>query len=70
MESRIIGIDVGVTSAHIAWVVDGGRGVICKRQTRPILESLSALEYAPVVGAGFGRIVGWIVGKYLAGRGF
>ena len=51
MESRIIGIDLGVTSAHTACVVDGTGGVICKRQARPTLESLSALEQAALVGA-------------------
>jgi transposase len=51
MESRIIGIDLGVTSAHTACVVDGTGGVICKRQARPTLESLSALEHAALVGA-------------------
>jgi transposase len=45
MESRIIGIDLGV--AHTACVVDGCTGeVVCKRQARPTLESLSALESA------------------------
>jgi transposase len=51
MESRIIGIDLGITSAHTACVVDGAGGAICKRQTRPTLESLSALEQAALVGA-------------------
>ena len=51
MESRVIGIDLGVTSAHTACVVDGTGGVICKRQARPTLESLSALEHAALVGA-------------------
>jgi hypothetical protein len=47
MESRIIGIDLGVASAHTACVVDGCTGeVVCKRQARPTLESLSALESA------------------------
>ena len=51
MESRIIGIDLGVTSAHTACVVDGTGGVICKRQARPTLESSTALEHAALAGA-------------------
>ena len=37
MESRTIGIDLGITSAHTACVVDGTGGVVCKRQVRPTL---------------------------------
>ena len=48
MENRVIGIDLGVTSAHTACVVDGAGGVICKRQARPTLESLSGLDVIPV----------------------
>lgn len=51
MEIRVIGIDLGVTSAHTACVVDGTGGVICKRQARPTLESLGALEQAALQGA-------------------
>ena len=51
MENRVIGIDLGVTSAHTACVVDGAGGVICKRQARPTLESLSGLEAAALAGA-------------------
>jgi len=51
MESRVFGIDLGVTSAHTACVVDGTGGVICKRQARPTLESLCALEQAALAGA-------------------
>jgi transposase len=51
MESRTVGIDLGVTSAHTACVIDGAGSVICKRQARPTLESLSALEEAALRGA-------------------
>jgi transposase len=51
MESRTVGIDLGVSSAHTACVVDGAGGVVCKRQARPTLESLTALEAAALAGA-------------------
>jgi transposase len=50
VETRTIGIDLGVSSAHTACVVDGAGEVICKRQAMPTLESLTALEHAALDG--------------------
>jgi transposase len=43
---RTIGIDLGITSAHTAVVVDPTGTVLARRQVRPTLESLNALEEA------------------------
>ncbi|HEY2214104.1 MAG TPA: transposase [Acidimicrobiales bacterium] len=51
METRTIGIDLGIASAHTSCVVDASGKVICKRQTRPTLESLTDLESAALAGA-------------------
>ena len=51
MQRRIIGIDLGVTSAHSVVIVDDGGEVIARRKCRPTRESLEALEQAALAGA-------------------
>ncbi len=43
---RTIGIDLGITSAHTAVVVDPAGTPLARRQVRPTVESLNALEEA------------------------
>ena len=43
---RTIGIDLGITSAHTAVVVDAAGVPLARRQVRPTLESFEALEAA------------------------
>lgn len=47
---RTIGIDLGITSAHTAVVVDAAGNPLARRQVRPTLESLCALEEAALAG--------------------
>lgn len=51
MERRIVGIDLGVTSAHSVVVVNGACEVLARRRCRPTRDSLEALEAAALAGA-------------------
>ena len=50
-ERRIIGLDLGIASAHTARVLSGEGKVVAKRKAFPTTESLSALEAAALEGA-------------------
>ena len=50
-ERRIIGLDLGIASAHTARVLDGQGQLLGKRKAVPTVESLSTLEQAALVGA-------------------
>ena len=52
---RTIGIDLGIATAHTAVIVDAQGTVVSKRQARPYLELLEALERAALDGAGEGE---------------
>ena len=43
---RLLGIDLGITSAHTAVVVDGTGRVRARRRARPTVASFTALEAA------------------------
>ena len=51
MRRRIVGIDLGITSAHAVAVVDETGRVVVRRRCRPRLDSLSAIESAALAGA-------------------
>lgn len=44
MQRRIIGLDLGVTSAHVAVVCDETGAIIARRRCRPLRQSFEALE--------------------------
>lgn len=48
---RTIGIDLGITSAHTAVVVDPAGAVLARRQVRPTLDSFTDLEAAALAGS-------------------
>ena len=48
---RIIGLDLGIASAHTARVLDGQGQVLAKRRAFPTVESLTTLEQAALEGA-------------------
>ena len=48
---RILGLDLGITSAHRGVVVDGEGQVRARRSAVPTAESLTALEAAALRGA-------------------
>lgn len=51
MSRRIVGIDLGITSAHAVAIIDETGRVLVRRRCRPRLESLSAIESAALAGA-------------------
>jgi transposase len=56
-ERRIIGLDLGIASAHTARVLGGDGKVVAKRKAVPATESLSALEAAALEGAPPGTVL-------------
>jgi hypothetical protein len=56
-ERRIIGLDLGIASAHTARVLGGDGTVVAKRKAFPTIESLSALEAAALEGAPPGTVL-------------
>ncbi len=47
---RLVGIDLGIASAHTVRVLDGEGNTVAKRKAWPTLESLSEVETAALVG--------------------
>ncbi len=45
-ERRLVGIDLGITSAHTVRVLDERGGVLCRRKAIPTVQSLSEVEQA------------------------
>ena len=54
---RIVGIDLGVTSAHTVVVIDETTTVMCRRRCRPTRESLETIEQAALAGAEEGTVL-------------
>ncbi len=52
MQRRIIGMDLGVASAHVAVVCDETGAVLARRRCRPTVASFDALEALALKGAG------------------
>lgn len=52
MDRRIVGIDLGITSAHAVVVIDETGSVVARRRCRPTLESLQAVEEVALRGVG------------------
>lgn len=50
-ERRLVGIDLGIASAHTVRVLDGRGEVVAKRKARPTVESLGEVEIAALAGA-------------------
>ena len=51
LDRRIVGIDLGITSAHAVVVIDGAGKVLGRRRCRPTLECLAAVEELAQAGA-------------------
>jgi transposase len=49
-DRRLVGIDLGITSAHTVRVLDAGGSIVCRRKAVPTLESLTGVEQAALVG--------------------
>src|SRR5438094_102359 len=50
-DRRLVGIDLGIASAHTVRVLDGAGCVLAKRKAVPTMESLSEIETAALAGA-------------------
>ena len=53
-ERRLVGIDLGIASAHTVRVLDEEGGVVAKRRAWPTVESLSEIERAALAGTAEG----------------
>jgi len=53
-ERRLVGIDLGIASAHTVRVLDGEASTIAKRKAWPTVESLSEVEAAALAGCAAG----------------
>jgi transposase len=51
MARRLLGLDLGIASAHTAVVLDEDTSVVCRRRATPTVDSLTALEQAALAGA-------------------
>jgi hypothetical protein len=47
---RLVGIDLGVATAHTVRVLDGGGRIVAKRKAWPTVGSLTAVEAAALAG--------------------
>jgi hypothetical protein len=50
-DRRLVGIDLGITSAHTVRVLAGDGGLVCRRTAVPTVESLGEVEQAALAGA-------------------
>lgn len=50
-DRRLVGIDLGITSAHTVRVLGGDGTTVCRRKAVPTVESLGELERAALAGA-------------------
>lgn len=51
---RLVGIDLGIASAHTVRVLDEAGREVCRRRCEPTVESLAVVETAALVGAASG----------------
>ena len=49
-DRRLVGIDLGIATAHTVRVLDGEGSIVAKRKASPAAESLSAVETAALAG--------------------
>src|SRR5664280_1152254 len=50
-DRRLVGVDLGIASDHTVRVLRGDGSGVCRRRTRPTVESLTLLETAALTGA-------------------
>jgi transposase len=51
MDRRLVGIDLGIASAHTVRVLREDGGEVCRRRAYPTVDSLTAVEQAALAGA-------------------
>jgi Transposase len=50
-DRRLVGIDLGITSAHTVRVLAGDGTIVCRRKAVPTVKSLADVERAALAGA-------------------
>jgi transposase len=53
-DRRLVGIDLGITSAHTVRVLSGDGAIVCRRKAVPTLDSLGEVEQAALAGTAAG----------------
>src|SRR5215472_13468337 len=53
-ERLLVGIDLGIASAHTVRVLDGSGREVCRRRCEPSVASLTTVEQAALIGAADG----------------
>jgi hypothetical protein len=56
-ERRLVGIDLGITSAHTVQVLRADGTVVCRRKAIPTLDSLEQVEQAALAGTPAGTLL-------------
>jgi hypothetical protein len=56
-DRRLVGIDLGITSAHTVWVLAGDGSLVCRRKALPTVESLGEVERAALAGTPAGALL-------------
>jgi transposase len=54
VQRRLVGIDLGIASAHTVRVLDGSGREVCRRRCEPSVASLTVVEQAALAGAAAG----------------
>jgi hypothetical protein len=49
-DRRLVGIDLGITSAHTVRVLAGDGAIVCRRKAVPTVDSLGQVERAALAG--------------------
>ncbi len=57
VERRLVGVDLGIASAHTVRVLAGDGREVCRRRCEPTVASLSVVEAAALVGAPVGTVL-------------
>ena len=71
-DRRLVGIDLGISSAHTVRVLDGDGSIVCRRKAVPTVTSLTEVERAALAGTAPGtrlEVVLEPTGPLVADRG-
>jgi hypothetical protein len=60
-ERRLVGIDLGITSAHTVRVLAGDGSLVCRRKAIPTVDSLEQVERAALAGTPAGTLLEVVV---------
>jgi hypothetical protein len=60
-DRRLVGIDLGITSAHTVRVLAGDGSLVCRRRAIPTVDSLGEVERAALAGTPTGTLLEVVV---------